>query len=127
MGAAAPVVAISGDGRFNMILGELETTRRAECGLTVSVVNNVASGYVNALQHAMMGGRYQSADLNEVDYAAIARTMGCGGSRGEDAEALSPALRQGLEERDRATVIDVVVARDPAQMFAAVGNRTVEM
>ena len=132
MGAALaapdrPVVAISGDGGFNMMLGELETARRTGCGLTVIVVNNAASGYVKALQHAMMGGRYQSADLNEMDYAAIARTMGCGGIRVEDPEALSPALRQGMEERDRPTVIDVVVTRDPAQMLPAVDNRTVEI
>jgi acetolactate synthase I/II/III large subunit len=132
MGAALaapdrPVVAISGDGGFNMTLGELETARRVGCGLTVIVVNNAASGYVKALQHAMMGGRYQSADLKEMDYAAIARTMGCGGIRVEDPEALSPALRQGMEERDRPTVIDVVVTRDPAQMLPAVDNRTVEI
>jgi acetolactate synthase-1/2/3 large subunit len=122
-----PVIAISGDGGFNMMLGELETARRIGCGLTVIVVNNAASGYVKALQHAMMGGRYQSADLNEMDYAAIARTMGCGGIRVEDPEALSQALRQGMEERDRPTVIDVVVTRDPAQMLPAVDNRTMEI
>ncbi|MGD9617487.1 MAG: thiamine pyrophosphate-binding protein [Alphaproteobacteria bacterium] len=122
-----PVVAISGDGGFNMTLGELETARRVGCGLTVIVVNNAASGYVKALQHVMMGGRYQSADLVEMDYAAIARAMGCGGIRVEDPEALAPALRQGIEERDRPTVIDVVVTRDPAQMLPAVDNRTVEI
>jgi acetolactate synthase-1/2/3 large subunit len=132
MGAALaapdrPVVAISGDGGFNMMLGELETARRTGCGLTVIVINNAASGYVKALQHAMMGGRYQSADLNEMDYAAIARAMGCGGIRVEDPEALSPALRRGMEESDRPTVIDVVVTRDPAQMLPAVDNRTVEI
>ncbi len=132
MGAALaapdrPVVAISGDGGFNMMLGELETARRTGCGLTVIVVNNAASGYVKALQHAMMGGRYQSADLIEMDYAAIARTMGCGGIRVEDPETLSAALREGTEERDRPTVIDVVVTRDPAQMLPAVDNRTVEI
>jgi acetolactate synthase-1/2/3 large subunit len=125
--AGRPVVAISGDGGFNMMLGELETARRTGCGLTVIVVNNAASGYVKALQHAMMGGRYQSADLNEMDYAAIARTMGCSGIRVEDPEALSPALRQGMEERDRVTVIDVVVTRDPAQMLPAVDNRAVQI
>ena len=36
-------------------------------------------------------------------------------------------LRQGMEERDRPTVIDVVVTRDPAQMLPAVDNRTVEI
>jgi acetolactate synthase-1/2/3 large subunit len=122
-----PVVAISGDGGFNMTLGELETARRIGSGLTVIVVNNAASGYVKALQHAMMGGRYQSADLNEMDYAAIARTMGCGGIRVDEPEALAPALRQGMQERDRPTVIDVVVTRDPARMLPAVDNRTVEV
>ena len=122
-----PVIAISGDGGFNMMLGELETARRTGCGLTVIVINNAASGYVKALQHAMMGGRYQSADLVEQDYAAIARTMGCGGIRVEDPENLAPALRQGMEERDRPTVIDVVVTRDPSQMLPAVDNRTVEI
>ena len=78
-----------------MMLGELETARRTGCGLTVIVVNNAASGYVKALQHAMMGGRYQSADLDEMDYAAIARTMGCGGIRVEDPEALSAGAAAG--------------------------------
>jgi len=122
-----PVIAMSGDGGFNMMLGELETARRTGCGLTVIVINNAASGYVKALQHAMMGGRYQSADLHEMDYAAIARTMGCGGIRVEDPEELSPALRRGIEECDRPTVIDVVVTRDPSQMLPAVDNRTVEI
>ncbi|HVC55190.1 MAG TPA: thiamine pyrophosphate-binding protein [Stellaceae bacterium] len=122
-----PVVAITGDGGFNMVLGELETARRARLGLTIVVVNNAASGYVKALQHAMMGGRYQSADLSEMDYAAVARAMGVGGIRVEDPEALGPALAQGMAEHDRPTVVDVVVTRDPGQMLPAVDNRTVEI
>ena len=122
-----PVVAITGDGGFNMVLGELETARRAKLGLTIVVVNNAASGYVKALQHAMMGGRYQSADLSEMDYAAVARAMGVGGIRVEDPEGLGAALAAGLAERDRPTVVDVVVTRDPGQMLPAVDNRTVEI
>jgi acetolactate synthase-1/2/3 large subunit len=122
-----PVVAITGDGGFNMMLGELETARRAGIGLTIVVVNNAASGYVKALQHAMFRGRYQSSDLVEMDYAAIARTMGCAGIRVEDPKLLGPALREGLAERSRPTVLDVVVTRDPARMLPAVDNRTVEI
>ena len=122
-----PVIAISGDGGFNMTLGDLETAQRTGCGLTAIVVNNAASGYVKALQHTMMGGRYQSADLKEMDYAAVACAMGCGGIRVEDPEALAHALRQGMEETDRPTVIDVVVTRDPAQMLPAVDNRTLQI
>lgn len=62
-----------------------------------------------------------------MNYAAIARAMGCGGIRVEDPETLSDALRRGMEERDRPTVIDVVVTRDPAQMLPAIDNRTVEI
>jgi acetolactate synthase-1/2/3 large subunit len=124
---STPVVAITGDGGFNMMLGELETARRAGIGLTIVVVNNAASGYVKALQHAIFRGRYQSSDLVEMDYAAIARAMGCNGIRVEDPERLGEALRTGLGERTRPTVLDVVVTRDPARMLPAVDNRTVEI
>jgi acetolactate synthase I/II/III large subunit len=124
---ATPVVAITGDGGFNMMLGEIETARRAGTGLTIVVVNNAASGYVKALQHAMFRGRYQSSDLVEMDYAAVARAMGCDGIRVEDPDRLGRALETGLAERSRPTVIDVVVTRDPARMLPAVDNRTVEI
>jgi acetolactate synthase-1/2/3 large subunit len=124
---ATPVAAITGDGGFNMMLGELETARRAGVGLTIVVVNNAASGYVKALQHAMFRGRYQSSDLVEMDYAAIGRAMGCNGIRVEDPDRLGEALRTGLAERTRPSVLDVVVTRDPARMLPAVDNRTVEI
>jgi acetolactate synthase-1/2/3 large subunit len=124
---STPAVAITGDGGFNMMLGELETARRAGIGLTIVVVNNAASGYVKALQHAIFRGRYQSSDLVEMDYAAIARAMGCSGIRIEDPDRLGDALHTGLAERTRPTVLDVVVTRDPARMLPAVDNRTVEI
>jgi acetolactate synthase-1/2/3 large subunit len=124
---STPAVAITGDGGFNMMLGELETARRAGIGLTIVVVNNAASGYVKALQHAIFRGRYQSSDLVEMDYAAIARAMGCNGIRIEDPNRLGDALRTGVAERTRSTVLDVVVTRDPARMLPAVDNRTVEI
>jgi acetolactate synthase I/II/III large subunit len=36
-------------------------------------------------------------------------------------------LREGLGERSRPTVLDIVVTRDPARMLPAVDNRTVEI
>lgn len=124
---ATPVVAVTGDGGFNMGLGELETARRAGANLTVVVVNNAASGYVKALQHAMFGKRYQSSDLIEMNYAEIAKAMGCRGLRVEDPGRLAAALQTGIAERDRPTVVDVVVTRDPGQMLPAIDSRTVEI
>ncbi len=122
-----PVVAVTGDGGFNMVLGELETARRAGIGVTIVVVNNAASGYVKALQHAMFGRRYQSSDLVEMNYAAIAEAMGCRGVRIEDPALLGDALRSGITTRDRPTVLDVVVTRDPGKMLPGVDNRTAEI
>lgn len=130
MGAqlAAPrrrVVGLTGDGGFNMTIGELETARRAGTPFVLCVFNNAASGYVKALQHSMFGaGNYQSSDLVEMDYAAIARAMGCQGIRVEDPEKLADALREGLANTASPTVLDVVVTRDPARMLPGVDNRT---
>ena len=48
------------------------------------VVNNAAPGYVKALQNAMHGGRFQSSDLVEMDYAGIAKAIGSRGIRRGD-------------------------------------------
>ena len=104
MGAqlAAPkrrVVGLTGDGGFNMTLGELETARRAGTPFVLCVFNNAASGYVKALQHSMFGaGNYQSSDLVEMDYAAITRAMGCKGIRVDDPEKLCRRAARGAGE-----------------------------
>ena len=119
-----PVFTLTGDGGLNMTLGDLETAARLGLPLTVMVVNNAASGYVKALQHVMFAGRYQSADLSDLDYADVAGTLGCRGIRVTDPDRLADALRAGLERGDRPTLIDIVVTRDAAQMLPGVDNRS---
>jgi acetolactate synthase-1/2/3 large subunit len=122
------VVSLTGDGGFNMSLGELETARRVGANFVAVVFNNAASGYVKALQHAVYGkGNYQSSDLVEMDYSAIAKGFGCHGIRVSDPEKLAGALREGLENTSTPTVIDAVVTRDPAKMLPAADNRTLKV
>ena len=124
----AVVVGLTGDGGFNMVIGELETARRMKLGCTIIVVNNAASGYVKALQHLMYGeGNYQSSDLAETNYAAVATAMGCPGYRVEKPEDIGPALNSSFAERDRPSVVDVVVTRDPSKMLPAVDNRAAQV
>jgi acetolactate synthase I/II/III large subunit len=119
-----PVVALTGDGGMNMTLGELETARRIGADLTVIVVNNGASGYVKALQHAVYGaGSYQSSDLCPTDYAAVARELGCRGVRVDRPDQLPAALKTAVAGGDSPLVIDVAVTTDPAQMLPGVDNR----
>jgi acetolactate synthase-1/2/3 large subunit len=122
------VIALTGDGGFNMSLGELETARRLGASFVAIVFNNAASGYVKALQHAVYGpGSYQSSDLVEMDYAAIARGFGCHGIRVTDPEKLSAAIREGLENTSTPTVLDCIVTRDPSRMLPAADNRTLKV
>ena len=131
MGAALaakgrPVLSLTGDGGFNMSLGDLETARRMGLSFGIVVFNNGASGYVKALQHLMYGaGAYQSSDLAETNYAKVAQAMGCTGIRVEKPDELAPAFRTGLAAKGGPVVIDVVVTRDPARMLPAVDNRAV--
>ena len=119
------VVGLTGDGGLNMTLGELETAKRADAPFVLCVINNAASGYVKALQHSVYGkGNYQSSDLVEMDYAMIAKAMGCHGIRVEDPSQLDHALSEGLENRSSPTIIDIVVTRDPAEMLPGVDSRT---
>jgi acetolactate synthase I/II/III large subunit len=132
MGAAlaAPgrtVVSLTGDGGFNMMLGELETARRMGLSFAIVVVNNAASGYVKALQHLMYGeGAYHASDLAETNYAQVAQALGCTGIRVEEPGALAPALERAFGTQGP-VVIDLVVTRDPAKMLPAADNRAVQV
>jgi acetolactate synthase I/II/III large subunit len=129
--AAGPqrrVVGLTGDGGFNMTIGEIETAKRVGANYVLCVFNNGASGYVKALQHAVYGpGRYQSSELGETDYAAAARAFGCHGVRVEDPAMLAGAIREGLENTATPTILDVIVTRDPARMLPGVDNRTLRV
>ncbi|MEO1103680.1 MAG: thiamine pyrophosphate-dependent enzyme, partial [Pseudomonadota bacterium] len=133
MGAklAAPdrvVAALTGDGGFNMTLGELETAIRMRLAITIVVVNNAASGYVKALQHLMYGeGAYQSSDLHDTNYAAVAEAMGAKGIRVERPEALADAFATAFDHTGGPTVLDVVVTRDAAKMLPAADSRAVKV
>jgi acetolactate synthase-1/2/3 large subunit len=125
---AAPdrtVVGITGDGGLNMTIGGLETAKRIGTPFTLIVVNNAASGYVKALQHAVYGpDAYQSSDLGELDYARLAEGFGCHGVRVEDPADLAGALATAFAERTVPSVVDVVVTRDPGAMLPGVDSRT---
>jgi acetolactate synthase-1/2/3 large subunit len=128
VGPGRRVVALTGDGGFNMTMGEMETAKRLGANFVLCVFNNAASGYVKALQHSVYGaGNYQSSDLHELNYADIANRMGCLGIRVEDPEQVADALRQGLANTASPTVIDLVVTRDPARMLPAADNRTLKV
>jgi acetolactate synthase-1/2/3 large subunit len=122
------VVSLTGDGGLNMSLGDLETARRMGASFILCVVNNAASGYVKALQHAVYGqGAYQSSDLMDTNYARVAEALGCAGIRVERPEDLEAAFAHAMAEKGRPTVIDIVTTRNPAAMLPGTDTRTLSV
>jgi len=66
-------------------------------------------------------------DLTEINYAPATEALGCQGIRAEDPGGLAGALASGMAERERPTLLDVVVTRDPAKMLPGVDSRTLEV
>ena len=121
-------MSLTGDGGFNMMLGELETARRMALDFAIIVVNNAASGYVKALQHLMYGeGAYHASDLAETNYAEGRRRRSAAPASGSRSRAPSGRRSSRRFRTQGPVVIDVVVTRDPAKMLPAVDNRTVQV
>jgi acetolactate synthase I/II/III large subunit len=95
-----PVVAVCGDGGFAMTMNGMMTAIEHDIPITTVVFNNNALGWV------LHGGGPFAAEFNDFDHAAIARAMGCNGTRIEDAKDLAPALKEALASR-KPTVLDV--------------------
>jgi len=95
-----PVVAVCGDGGFAMTMNGMMTAIEHDIPITTVVFNNNALGWV------LHGGGPFAAEFNDFDHAAIARAMGCNGTRIEDANDLGPALQEALVSR-KPTVLDV--------------------
>jgi acetolactate synthase-1/2/3 large subunit len=97
------VVAVCGDGGFAMTMNGLMTALEHDIPIVVVVFNNKALGWV------LHGSGPFAAEFKEFDHAAIARAMGCRGTRVEDPAGLAPALHEALAARVP-TVIDVMTS-----------------
>jgi acetolactate synthase-1/2/3 large subunit len=106
-----PVICFTGDGGFFYHLSELETASR--CGIkTVTVVNNNHSfsqimGLINRAYEGRSGNKDELYKFRKMDFAQIARDMGCVGIRAERPEEISKALKEALAS-DLPAVVDVV-------------------
>jgi acetolactate synthase-1/2/3 large subunit len=96
------VVAVCGDGGFAIGMNGLMTAVAEDLPIVVVVFNNGALGWVKHGQ----GERNIACDLSNFDHAAIARSMGCDGTRVEEPSELGSALRQALAS-DKPSVIDI--------------------
>lgn len=92
---ARPVVAFSGDGGLMMCLGELSTAARLNCDLVVIVLNDAALTMIGIKQEIQQRPR-SGVDYPALDFAAIAKGMGCQVWRAETPDEFEVALAEAF-------------------------------
>jgi len=97
------VVAVVGDGGFQMSLAELATLRRYGLPVKILLIDNRRLGMVRQWQELFFDQRYSHTDLSDnPDFVAIARGYGIQAERVEDAGELRDALERFMGSREPA-------------------------
>jgi len=103
------VISLSGDGGLAMLLGELLTLRQQHLPVKVVVFNNGALGFVE-LEMKAAGIATYGTDLDNPDFAGIAKSAGLSGATVAKADELEDALRAAFGH-DGPALVDVRTAR----------------
>ncbi|MEJ2089377.1 MAG: thiamine pyrophosphate-binding protein [Gammaproteobacteria bacterium] len=103
------VIAVTGDGGFGMAMNGLMTALDEDIPVTVVILNNSALGWVKHGQ----GNRSIASSFTEMNFAEIARAMGCNGIRVEQPNQIAGALAEARAS-EVITVVDVVTSFGPS-------------
>ena len=103
------VVTLSGDGGLAMLLGELITLRQQRLPVKVVVFNNGALSFVE-LEMKAAGIVTYGTDLDNPDFAGMARSAGLLGIRVARADELEGALKEAFAS-DGPALVEVRTAR----------------
>ena len=102
------VIAIDGDGCFQMTNQELATMTTENIPVTIAIINNAYLGMVRQWQELFYNERYSQVYLTHdvPDYVQLAEAYGCIGLRAESPEDVEPIVDKALAIDDRTVVID---------------------
>lgn len=103
------VVTFSGDGGLAMLLGDLLSLRQLKIPVKIVVFNNSALGFVE-LEMKAAGFLGHGTELQNPNFAELAKTAGLHGIRVEDPADVRPALAEAFTF-DGPALVDVVVNR----------------
>ncbi len=105
------VIAIIGDGGFQMTLQELGTMMQNNIGVKIIILNNGYLGMVRQWQQMFFEKRYSFTDIQSPDFVALAASYNIKGQKVERQEDLNHALDQLLNS-ENANLLEVKVARE---------------
>jgi acetolactate synthase-1/2/3 large subunit len=107
------VVAIVGDGGFQMTMAELATAVNERLPVKVLVINNRYLGMVRQWQNMFYGNRLSGVDLKgNPDFVQLARSYGCKAFRIRRNADIRRVLKEALEYSDGPCIIDAEVEKE---------------
>ncbi|MBV9917105.1 MAG: thiamine pyrophosphate-binding protein [Solirubrobacterales bacterium] len=110
------VVALAGDGCFQMAGQELATMAQEQLPIVVIVANNRMLGTIRMHQERRFPDRVFATDLVNPDFAALARSYGAHAERVERDHEFAPAL-QRARDAGRPALIELIT--DPEALTPA--------
>ena len=109
----ALVVAIVGDGGFQMTMAELSTAMNEKLPVKIVVINNRYLGMVRQWQALFFDNRLSGVDLKgNPDFVKLARSYGCKAFRIRRSADVRRILRAALEYNEGPCVIDAEVEKE---------------
>jgi acetolactate synthase-1/2/3 large subunit len=105
----ATVVAVDGDGCFQMTMQELITASIEDIPVKIFIMNNHSLGMVKQWQRLFYNERFSAIDLTNhtPDFVKLAEAMGCVGMRIEHPHEVAPTIEKALAINDRTVVVEV--------------------
>jgi acetolactate synthase-1/2/3 large subunit len=105
------VIAVIGDGGFQMTLQELGTIMQTGVDVKIIILNNHFLGMVRQWQEMFNARRYSFVDIASPDFVALAAAYGIKGRSVADREALPGALKTMMENKG-SYLLEVKVTRE---------------
>lgn len=110
----ATVIAIDGDGCFQMTFQELITAAEENIPVKIAVMNNANLGMVRQWQKLFYDERYSATELSYTNpnIPMLAEAMGCAGFRADTPSEVVPTIEKGFAVNDRPVVMEFVCDPD---------------
>jgi pyruvate dehydrogenase (quinone) len=108
------VISLSGDGGFTMLMGDVLSLKQLNLPVKVIVFNNASLGFV-AMEMKAAGYLDTGTDLENPDFAIMAKAIGIRGIRVEHPADLESAIKEALAH-DGPVLLDVVTAKQELVM-----------
>jgi acetolactate synthase-1/2/3 large subunit len=108
---ARPVIAVAGDGGFQMTIQELGTIMQTGIDVKLLILNNHFLGMVRQWQQLFHDKRYSFVDIDSPDFVMVAKGYGIDGQRITHRDQLKDALKTMLDHKG-SYLLEVMVGKE---------------